>query len=67
MGATQFVVQLAAQVSPAQEWNVDSIGPAVTPLRRPLPEGVAWPNPKVLSRQAHRKTEPVRMRGLPNA
>lgn len=41
----------SAQVSPAQEWNVDSIGPAATELRKPfvgdppsiqpLPEAVA--------------------------
>lgn len=41
----------SAQVSPAQEWKVDSIGPAATPLRKPmvgeppsiqpLPDGVA--------------------------
>ncbi len=41
----------SAQAAPAQSWKVDSIGPTVTPLRKPLvgeppsiqplPDGVA--------------------------
>src|SRR5512132_3319277 len=57
-----------AQEAPAQAWKVDSKGPTATLLRKPLvgeppliqalADGVAYPNPKVLSRNAHRNTNP---------
>src|SRR5829696_4972333 len=57
-----------AQGVPAQAWKVDSKGPTATPLRNPLvgeppliqalADGVAYPNPKVLSRNAHRNANP---------
>src|SRR5512132_1856317 len=53
-----------AQEAPAQAWKVDSKGPTATLLRKPLvgeppliqalADGVAYPNPKVLSRNDER-------------
>src|SRR5215218_4816468 len=58
----------SAQGAPAQAWKVDSKGPTATLLRNPLvgeppwiqalADGVAYPNPKVLSRNAHRNSNP---------
>src|SRR5918995_359026 len=64
----------SAQASPAQLWNVLSNGPTATlernprvgepPLTQALSDAVAYPNPKVLSRNAHRNTNPVATRSV---
>src|SRR5918993_1924520 len=58
----------SAQAAPAMVWKVDSKGPTATRLRNPLvgeppliqarSAGVAYPNPKVLSANAHRNSNP---------
>src|SRR4029450_10502897 len=62
----------SAQAAPAQAWKVDSKGPTATLLRKPLvgeppwiqalAAGVAYPSPKVLSRNAHRNSKPTTTR-----
>lgn len=62
----------SAQTAPAQEWNVSSSGPAETWLRKPLvgdppsihplPAGVAYPQPNVLSPKAQRNVNAVSSR-----
>src|SRR5918995_3937460 len=58
----------SAQAAPAMVWKVSSKGPTATRLRNPLvgeppliqarSAGVAYPNPKVLSANAHRNSNP---------
>src|SRR5690242_1933253 len=68
--------QSAHQV-PAIAWYVDWNGPRSTEDRKPLvgeppwiharADGVAYPNPNVLSTNAHRKTKPVETRSTASA
>src|SRR5947207_11796792 len=71
MATRPIMKSQSAQVAPASEWNESANGPC-TLLRKPvvgeppfsheLADGVALPQPRSLSKNAHRKTKPMPIR-----